>query len=136
MYYKKLATEFFDFMVKAQNRSMGPLDPKEFSRGEMGILLHLTFKKDGVTSGQLSEALFVSTGRIATALKGLEKKSLIERRTDSADKRRVNVYIMDAGKQIILEKHEQGIKKMEMKLQKLGKEDAQKFVELSKRLFS
>jgi hypothetical protein len=43
---------------------------------------------------------------------------------------------MDAGKQIILEKHEQGINKMEMKLQKLGKEDAQKFVELSKRLFS
>lgn len=43
---------------------------------------------------------------------------------------------MEAGKQIILEKHEQGIKKMEMRLQKLGKEDAQKFVELSKRLFS
>lgn len=61
-------------MVKAQNRSMGPLDPQEFSRGEMGILVYLTFKKDGVTSGQLSEALFVSTGRIATALKGLEKR--------------------------------------------------------------
>jgi MarR family transcriptional regulator, organic hydroperoxide resistance regulator len=136
MYYKKLATELFDFMIKAQNKSMGSCDPQELSRGEMGILLYLTFKKDGVTSGQLSEALFVSTGRIATALKSLEKKSLIERRTDSEDKRRVNVYIMDAGKQIIVEKHEQGIKKMEMRLQKLGKEDAQKFVELSKRLFS
>ncbi|PGD38362.1 MarR family winged helix-turn-helix transcriptional regulator [Bacillus wiedmannii] len=136
MFYKKLAAEFFEFMVKAQNRSMGPLDTQEFSRGEMGILVYLTFKKDGVTSGQLSEALYVSTGRIATALKGLEKKNLIERRTDSMDKRRVNVYIMEAGKQIILEKHEQALKKMEMKLQKLGKEDAQKFVELSKRVFS
>ncbi|WP_265324646.1 hypothetical protein [Bacillus mycoides] len=34
-----------------------------------------------------------------------------------------DIISMDAGKQIILEKHEQGIKKMEMKLKKLGKED-------------
>lgn len=136
MYYQKLAKELLDFLVKENNGPMGPPDPKDFSRGEMGILVHLTFVKNGVTSGQLSEALFVSTGRVATALKNLEKKQLIERGTDSADKRRVTVYITEAGKQIILKKHEEVIAKMEKSLQKLGEEDAKTYVELTKRMFS
>lgn len=136
MYYKKLAKEFFDFMATTHEGPMGPPDPKDFSRGEMGILIYLNFKQDGVTSGQLSEALHVSTGRVASALKSLEKKQLIVRRTYAEDKRRVYVHITDLGRQSILEKHEEAIGKMEKSLQKLGKEDAKKFVELTKRLFS
>ena len=136
MYYKQLAKDFFDFMVKTNEGPIGPPDPKEYSRGEMGILIYLTFQNDGVTSGQLSEALHVSTGRVASALKSLEKKQLIVRRTDGVDKRRVNVHITDKGKQSTLEKHEEAIKQMEKSLQKLGEEDAKIFVELSKRFFS
>ncbi|MGM9951281.1 MAG: MarR family winged helix-turn-helix transcriptional regulator [Lysinibacillus sp.] len=136
MYYKQLAKEFFDFMVKTNEGPMGPPDPKEYSRGEMGILIYLAFQKDGVPSGQLSEALHVSTGRVASALKSLEKKQLIMRRTDGADKRRVNVHLTDKGKESILEKHAEAIEQMEKSLRKLGKEDAKKFVELSKRFFS
>ena len=136
MYYKQLAKDLFDFMVTTPNGPPGPPDPKEYSRGEMGILIYLTFNTNGVTSGQLSEALQVSTGRIASALKSLEKKQLIVRRTGSPDKRVVNVHITDLGKQIILKKHEEAIDQMAKSLQKLGEEDARRFVELSKRLFS
>ena len=136
MYYKQLAKEFFDFLVKTNVGPVGPPDPKEYSKGEMGILIYLTFQKDGVTSGQLSEALHVSTGRVASALKSLEKKQLIVRHTDGVDKRRVNVHITDKGKQSTLEKHEEAIEQMEKSLKKLGEEDAKIFVELSKRFFS
>ena len=136
MYYKQLAKEFFDFMVKTNEGPMGPPDPKEYSRGEMGILIYLTCQNNGVTSGQLSEALHVSTGRVASALKSLEKKQLIIRRTDDLDKRRVNVHITDKGKQSILEKHGEAIEQMEKSLRKLGEEDAKIFVELAKRFFS
>ena len=136
LYYKQLAEELLEFMVMTHNGPPGPPDPKEFSKGEMGILIYLAFKKDGVTSGQLSEALQVSTGRVATALKTLEKKHLIVRNADTVDKRRVNVYITDRGKQSIIKKHNQAIEQMENSLRKLGEEDAKKFVELTKRLFS
>lgn len=136
MIFKKLAKDLFDFMVATHGGPPGPPDPKEYSRGEMGILIYLTFHTDGVTSGQLSESLHVSTGRIASALKSLEKKQLIVRRTGIPDKRIVNVHITDLGKQIILKKHEEAIDEMAKSLQKLGEEDARKYVELSKRLFS
>ena len=136
MYYKQLAKDFFDFMVKTNAEPVGPPDPKDYSKGEMGILIYLTFQNDGVTSGQLSEALHVSTGRVASALKSLEKKQLIKRRSDGEDKRRVNVYITAKGKQTTLEKHEEAIEQMEKSLQKLGEEDAKIFIELSKRFFS
>ena len=119
MHYKQLAKEFFDFLVKTNARPVGPPDPKEYSKGEMGILIYLTFQKDGVTSGQLSEALQVSTGRVASALKSLEKKQLIIRRTDGVDKRKVNVYITDKGKQNTLKKHEEAIEQMEKKFTKI-----------------
>ena len=133
MYYKQLAEEFFEFMVTTDQ---GPPEPKDFSRGEMGILIYLQFKQDGVTSGQLSEILRVSTGRIASALKTLEKKQLIIRSTDANDKRRVYVHITDLGRKIILEKHTEAIEHMQKNLKKLGKEDAKKYVELTERLFS
>ena len=136
MYYKQLAKEFFDFMVKTKAGPLGPPDPKDYSQGEMGILLYLTFHNDGVTSGQLSDVLHVSTGRVASALKSLEKKELIIRRSDDVDKRRVNVYITDKGRQSTLEKHEEAIEQMEKSLKKLGEEDARIFIELSKRFFS
>ena len=136
MYYKQLAKEFFDFMVKTNAGPMGPPDPKDYPKGELGILIYLTFHNDGVTSGQLSEVLHVSTGRVASALKSLEKKELIIRRSDGVDKRRVNVYITDKGRQSTLEKHEEAIEQMEKSLKKLGEEDARLFIELSKRFFS
>ena len=136
MYYKQLAKEFFDFMVKTNAGPLGPPDPKDYSKGELGILIYLTFHNDGVTSGQLSEVLHVSTGRVASALKSLEKKELIIRRSDGVDKRRVNVYITDKGRQSTLEKHEEAIEQMEKSLKKLGEEDAKIFIELSKRFFS
>ncbi|PWV99459.1 DNA-binding MarR family transcriptional regulator [Paenibacillus cellulosilyticus] len=136
MYYKQLAKHFFDYMVTTNIGPMEPPDPKDYSRGEVGILIHLAFRKDGVTSGLLSEALHVSTGRIASALKTLEKKQLIERREDLSDKRRVNVFITDKGRSTILKKHEEAIERMEKSLEKLGEEDAKKFVELSMRFFS
>lgn len=135
MYYKQLAIEFFDFMVSAHDGPIVPPDPKDYSRGELGILIYL-IQKDGVTSGLLSEALQVSTGRIASALKSLEKKGLVVRRMDSTDKRKVNVYITEDGKREILKKHEEAIEQMVQSLQKLGKEDAKLFVELSKRFLS
>lgn len=71
MDYRAAAVELFECIV--QSRKPALEEGGHFSRGEMGILIALS-QQDGVTSGYLSEFLSVSTGRIATALKSLEKK--------------------------------------------------------------
>ncbi|MDP4096272.1 winged helix DNA-binding protein [Paenibacillus sp. P96] len=135
MDYKALATELFDYVTQARKP---PFDERgqHFSRGEMGILICLNFNKTGVTSGELSEYLSVSTGRIATALKSLEKKGLVVRRTDITDKRKVIVFITDSGKQFLIDRHNEGIAWTERTLRKLSEEEAKEFVRLVKIIVS
>jgi DNA-binding MarR family transcriptional regulator len=132
--YKKLAEDLFGFMARCPKIPMQ--EPQEFTRGEIGILVYLHFNSDSVTSGDLSESLSVSTGRVATALKGLEKKGFIIRRTDLSDKRRVNVLITEAGRKLVRDKHQLGIEKMVKALQKLDEEEAIEFVRLVKKIIA
>jgi len=132
--YKKLAEDLFEFMARCPKIPMQ--EPQEFTRGEIGILVYLHFNSDSVTSGDLSESLSVSTGRVATALKGLEKKGFIIRRTDLSDKRRVNVLITEAGRKLVLDKHQHGIERMVKALQKLDEEEAIEFVRLVKKIIA
>ncbi|WP_428910908.1 MarR family winged helix-turn-helix transcriptional regulator [Niallia sp. Krafla_26] len=132
--YKQLAEDLFDSMARCPKIPME--EPREFTRGEMGILVFLSFNKDGITSGDLSDGLSVSTGRIATALKSLEKKELIIRRTDPEDKRRVNVFITEEGKRLVLDKQHQGIERMTKALKKLDEKEVVEFVRLVKKIIS
>lgn len=134
MDYKQLAEDLFDSMARCPKIPME--EPREFTRGEMGILVFLSFNKDGITSGDLSDGLSVSTGRIATALKSLEKKELIIRRTDPEDKRRVNVFITEEGKRLVLDKQHQGIERMTKALKKLDEKEVVEFVRLVKKIIS
>ncbi|MNW33382.1 MarR family protein [compost metagenome] len=129
MDYRASAVELFECIV--QSRKPALEEGGHFSRGEMGILIALS-QQDGVTSGYLSEYLSVSTGRIATALKSLEKKEMIVRRTDASDKRKVIVFITDAGKQFMLDKYNEGIAWTETVLRKLDEQDAKEFIRLIK----
>ena len=129
-----MAEDLFEYMAKCPRIPMQ--EPQEFTRGEIGILVYLHFKGDSVTSGDLSESLSVSTGRVATALKSLEKKEFIIRRTDPSDKRRVNVLITEAGRKLVLDKHQHGIERMTKALQKLDEEEVIEFVRLVKKIMS
>ncbi|MDQ0156311.1 MarR family winged helix-turn-helix transcriptional regulator [Robertmurraya andreesenii] len=134
MDYQELAKELFHIMRKSRRPPMD--EPMKYSRGEMGMLHYLHFTKDGVTSGELSESFSISTGRVASALKSLEKKGLIVRRTDSSDKRKVLVFITDSGKEVVVEAHHHAIAMTEKMLRRLTEEDAKEFVRLIKIIFT
>lgn len=78
----------------------------------------------------------VSTGRVATALKSLEKKGLVVRRTDVNDKRKVIVFITDSGKQFMIDRHKEGITWTENVLRKLDEQDAKELIRLIKLIVS
>lgn len=134
MDYRALANELVNNMTKSPKM---PFQKKvdDLSQGEKRILGYLTFfKNEGASSGELSEKLFLSTPRVASALKSLSKKGFIERNRDENDKRIVIVTITEAGKSFMREEQEKAVSMLEKTLQKLGEEDAKEFVRIIKRI--
>jgi len=133
MDYRALANELFLHMVKTRKR---PFQKKvdDLSHGERRILGYLTFEKNEVTSGELSENLNLSTPRVASALNSLSKKGFIERNRDVKDKRMVIVSITETGRHFVQEEHEDAMKMIEKTLKKLGEHDATEFVRIIKRI--
>ena len=54
MDYKRLAEDLFESI--ARHKKIPMEEPREFTRGEMGILVYLHFNKEGITSGDLVKA--------------------------------------------------------------------------------
>lgn len=133
MDYNSLAADLFSSLVKSSNAPFQK-EPRDFSMGEMGILVYLNFICDGVSSGELSDRLEVSTGRVAAALNTLEKKKMIERNRDFGDRRRVIVNITESGKRTVLKKHSHGVSCVEEILKNLGENDAKEFVRIMEKI--
>jgi MarR family transcriptional regulator, organic hydroperoxide resistance regulator len=131
--YRALASEMISSMTK--NPKM-PFQKKvdDLSNGEKRILGSLAYWKKGVTSGEISEKLFLSTPRVASALNSLSKKGYIERKRDEQDKRIVIVTITEAGHSFVMEEYEEALTMLENTLQKLGEKDAKEFVRIIKRI--
>lgn len=133
MDYKLLAEEMFHILTRTAKL---PFQKKvdDLSHGERRILGYLTFGKNGVPSGDLSDKLGLTTPRVASALNSLAKKGFIERNKDEIDKRMVIVTITEPGKSFIMEEYNKLISMMQQTLQKLGEKDAQEFIRIIKRI--
>lgn len=107
---------------------------KELEQGENGILRTLFLfeeeaKKD-VTPGDLCTLQNLTSGRIASTLKSLEKKNCIRRITDCNDRRRIFIQLTENGRNIaekITQKIHQNIQSM---IDKLGEKDFGEFIRL------
>lgn len=135
MNYTLLAADLFTSLVKVSNAPFQK-EARDFSVGEMGVLACLNFRSDGVSAGELSEYLDVSTGRVAAALNTLEKKNMIRRSRGNADKRKVIVHITDIGRAAVLKKQQQGILCISKMLQNLGEDDAREFARIMQKIIS
>ncbi len=133
MDYQKLANELFMDMIKTPK---APFQKKidDISHGERRLLGQLTCEENGMTSGELSEKLELSTPRVASALNSLSKKGFIERHRDENDKRIVIVKITEAGRNFVQEEHEEAVAMVEQTLKLLGEKDAKEFARIIKRI--
>ena len=102
-------------------------------RGEMAVMRLLEEENGALTAGDISRLLEMTTSRIAAVLGALEKKGLIVRRADQADRRRVLVTLTESGTALCRMKREHLLRRMERFLSRLGEEDAAHFVRLMKR---
>lgn len=124
------------YIFKKKNHPL--VEMQNFDQGENGILQTLytyeQFEKKELTPGELSRIQQLSSGRIATTLKTLEKKQLIERITDRIDKRKSIIQLTHKGREVAEKIIKITSKKFEKIIDKLGEQDALEFIRILKRL--
>lgn len=126
------AEEFFETIAK-KKRTLIEI-PLNCSQGETGTLLYLTFSKDGASASELAKNLNVSLPRIASVINSLESKKLIEKVTDSVDKRKTIVYITKLGKELVLSKKNEAVEKIAKIIEKLNEEEINQYIQLANKI--
>ena len=83
---------------------------------------------------ELSDALMVSTARMAVILNGLERKGLIARSRDAADNRQKTVAITEAGSATLEQRYRHLLAFFAESFRELGEEDTREFLRLNEKL--
>ena len=87
-----------------------------------------------VISGDLARELNVSTARIAALLRKMEKSRLIIRYRSAVDARQTVVEMTEEGNLYVNTMKEQMLQKMELLIEKVGKEDIEEFIRISHKI--
>lgn len=126
----KMAERLFDELRPNASYSLSKL-LNESSQGELGVLGYLFFEKNNVLAGQLSDALNVSTARIANILNSLERKGFIKREEDALDKRKTIVVLTDNGKDFACNMRKKIINDISNIISEVGQEDIKEYIRIS-----
>lgn len=106
----------------------------ESRKGIGFVLAYLCNADHEVIAGELARELGVSTARIAAILRNMEKNELIVRRRSSEDARQTVVKITRAGSKYAAELREQLLSKVELLIEKLGKQELEEFIRISNQI--
>lgn len=68
---------------------------------EMWMILARLLARDGQTQNDLADATFRDRPNVSRLVSGLERRGLVRRRADTADRRRVRVHLTGAGRRLV-----------------------------------
>lgn len=120
-------------------RELPKVQPKNFFKllndANAGIgfalkLLH-SASDNQLSAGELSDAMGVSTARVAVLLRKMEKKGLIVKREDKSDARVTIVKLSEEGSRIATEMKDNMLRHIEKVIESVGEEKILQFIALS-----
>ena len=133
MDYEDLAAELMRTMrALGAAKRLGSV--QEGVQGEAFILHLIRESGSDVLPSMISEAMRISSARVAAALNSLENKGMITREIDIEDRRRIIVKITEKGIEHAEEQKKRHIAKIKDILVMMGDRDAKEFVRLLGRL--
>lgn len=110
---------------------------KQIDQKQVGMeaILQLLLEADQtVTAGMLSEAMNVSTARMAVLLRKMSEKGLIVKETHALDGRVTVVRLTEHGEAIAGKKREEALRQIGAVIDKVGMERMQEFIRISKEI--
>lgn len=135
MDYHEYANELIEYMIVNEQigrKIQGKIS--ELAKGEDAVLLYLSREKNGVSAIEISQRFDINTSRVAAILNNLCKKGFIERQSDPHDKRKIQVFITERGKEYVLTIHKEITTRVIELLQVLGEDDTKEYIRITKRL--
>ncbi|WP_050699084.1 MarR family winged helix-turn-helix transcriptional regulator [Anaeromassilibacillus senegalensis] len=87
---------------------------------------------EGVTSSHLSSTMEVTKPAVSKAVSCLEERGFVERVNDELDRRRVYIRLTPEGERILEEARRSMLARIDRIVQKLGEQEAQEFIRLSR----
>lgn len=133
MNYEELAEQFLETSYQFQKGGhQKKIDG--VMRGEIFVIIYIAQNGRSVLPSEISNAMGISTARIAAALNNLEKKGLITRQIDVSDRRKILVDLTPAGKALAEEHRLMALKTTTRMLELLGEQDAKELVRIMVRL--
>lgn len=127
-----LVEEYMSITFKRRKKCKPDTD---LNRGESGVIFYLSFVKDNIKAGELSEKLNLSTGRVAIILKSLVRKGYVTKKTSQVDARIVRVSVTDNGKKLALKLQNNFRKHMNYIFNYIGYEDTKNFIRILKKVY-
>lgn len=137
MNYTQLATQL---LMDCQDMHSVKADPPPLLRltevfvGKTGVLTLLFRHTRPMLAGELASTLGLSTGRMASILKGLEGNGLVHRVSVPGDKRRVSVSLTPEGIQWAQGLYEHALAQVSRLLEDLGESDARDLLRLIEKM--
>jgi DNA-binding MarR family transcriptional regulator len=126
---KQCLPTFLHFYRMRTNQMMN-----ESMRGEAYVLQYIAGHDGDVVPGDISNAMHVSTARMAIVLKGLENKGFLTRSFDASDRRRTILTLTQAGAEQADQCMNRMLHSTAKMLEYLGENDAKEYIRILRRL--
>jgi Transcriptional regulators len=133
MNYESLAHEYLDIMYAMRGRN-AQKRVNDSMHGEAFVLSYVSEHEGNVIPSDISNAMGITSARVAAALNGLEGKGLVTRRIDTEDRRRILIDLTDAGREKVQEQKQMMVGFVTGMLQYLGENDAKEYIRIMKKL--
>jgi DNA-binding MarR family transcriptional regulator len=133
MEQQNLSERFFTVVSDMRRHLMQAKPFCGISHSEMPIL-HLIDKMEKrgerVSTTWLSAHLGLTKSSISQVLNSLEEKGWIRRAIDPENRRKTTIDLTDAGREKMRQFHREGMARIEKVLDRMGHENAEKFIEM------
>lgn len=128
-YYEEKAKELLSFNTEVKNSKMNN-NLHKMARGEAIMMECLARSENGLMPKEIAKFADVSTARVATFLKSVEKKGYVERINLEEDRRKVNIVLTEAGLEKVKTRREEMLKGVACYLEQLGEEDTENLLRI------
>lgn len=135
MDYKAYSEELMQYLILGQR--LGNLvngNISEIAKGELAVLIYLLDENDGASAIEISQRFQVNSSRVAATLNSLSKKGYIERKNNPYDKRKIQVFITEKGKEFSESRKNDVLIHIERILKELGDEDTKEYLRIMRRV--
>lgn len=133
MDYERLAHEYMEVMYQMRGKN-AQKRVNDSLHGENFVLSYISEHEGNVIPSDISNAMGITSARIAATLNSLEGKGMISRRIDVEDRRRILIDLTDAGREQVQKQKHMMISFVANMLQYLGEDDAKEYIRIMKKL--